>query len=377
MLSGGLDSSSVVAVARDLLSQDGGLPLSTFSAVGPDPEACIETRSVHAALAMEGLKPTLVDYSALQQLLPELEDASWALDEPFDIWAVLVRAMYLSARQQGVRVLLDGGGGDVLLNEGTHVIRLFRQGHWITALREARALDRFYGARLSVANPLRSVKAALTPNVVRRLGLQALLPWRAANCVRGSLISPEFARRISLADRLRTLDRTFQRERGLIPDYQQECASAIHPNMTAGRERYDRVAAASAVEPRDPFLDRRVVAFCLTLPGAQRQEGGWSKVILRRAMAGRLPDAVRWRRGRSHLGLSFVTSLMGARVARMGLEPDSIWQALSPFVDRTSLRNSWQRYFSEGDAAHEERVYDAVNLAVWLQAPSLRFFGAN
>ena len=47
MLSGGMDSGSVVAVATRLLQAEGRGPLQTFSAVGPDPQACKETLAIH------------------------------------------------------------------------------------------------------------------------------------------------------------------------------------------------------------------------------------------------------------------------------------------------------------------------------------------
>ena len=48
MLSGGLDLSSIVAIARQELARSGTGPLETFSGVGPDAEACIETRMITA-----------------------------------------------------------------------------------------------------------------------------------------------------------------------------------------------------------------------------------------------------------------------------------------------------------------------------------------
>jgi asparagine synthase (glutamine-hydrolysing) len=69
------------------------------------------------------------------------------------------------------------------------------------------------------------------------------------------------------------------------------------------------VASALAIEPRDPFLDVRVVQFCLSLPPEQLQAGGWPKLILRRAMRGLLPEPVIWRAGKEHLGWTFTLAL--------------------------------------------------------------------
>ena len=371
MLSGGLDSSSVVAVARELVAAAGDPALPTFSGVGPDPRVCDETRAVGTVLATGGLDPHIVDFTALDDMMPALEDASWDFEEPFDFTMVLPRSMYMSAKDHGVRVLLDALAGDLVLSDGSYTVRLMQHGHWLTALRELTALDRNHGNRPVWANPLRRLRIALTPHIARRLYHHARGPWRAASSVRHSLMTADLARRVSLADRLRTLDATRGR---LTPmsEYHRERADSIQPNLTAGRERYDRVSSAWAVEPRDPFIDRRVVAFCVTLPGNQRLDGGWTKVILRRAMAGRLPDSVRWRPGRSHLGVSFTRTVLEPRLNAMRLQRDAIWKPLEPFVDRTKFQTSWRKYFEDGDERHAPRVQRAVSLAQWLHGRSAR-----
>jgi len=83
----------------------------------------------------------------------------------------------------------------------------------------------------------------------------------------------------------------------------------LHPNLVVARERYDRLAGAMGIEPRDPYMDRRVIEFCLTLPSARLQSKGWPKMILRRAMRGLLPNDVIWRRGKEHLGWAFTQAL--------------------------------------------------------------------
>ena len=54
-------------------------------------------------------------------------------------------------------------------------------------------------------------------------------------------------------------------------------------------EVLDRAAAAAGVEARYPFYDKRVVEFCLALPSESKLSGGWTRLILRKAMDGLLP----------------------------------------------------------------------------------------
>jgi hypothetical protein len=83
-------------------------------------------------------------------------------------------------------------------------------------------------------------------------------------------------------------------------------------------------------------------------------------------MAGRSPDAVRWRRGKEHLGRSFTTALMAKRRERMRVDIEASWHILASYVNEDTLRSSFQAYFDGGDAAQDRRVYDAAHLAAWL-----------
>ena len=72
----------LVLLASALLAAEGKGPLPTFSAVGPDPEKCIETRAIYAASAMPGLALHRVNHAELEayaedlSLLKELQPSS-------------------------------------------------------------------------------------------------------------------------------------------------------------------------------------------------------------------------------------------------------------------------------------------------------------
>ncbi len=305
MLSGGMDSGSVVALACRMVSG----PLPVFSSVGPDPAACIETRAIHAALSMPNLAPTLIDHANLAPWRDELLDAWAALEEPWDFHMTQPRTAYLAAQRSGVKVVLDGVAGDVVLGHGSQMARHIRAGRWLRAWKDAQGLNQFWGK--GSAGPLQQVvlatRGAFMPDALRTLR-QA---WRMRTppaLPQDSAVDPGFARRVGLFDSLQA-DRLADCPRGMsFPE--ERIWSWPRSGLNVGRERYDRVAGHFGVEPRDPFMDRRVVDFCLSLPLDQFQQDGWPKMIQRRATAGLLPDAVRWRRGKEHLGWTFSQALM-------------------------------------------------------------------
>lgn len=371
MLSGGMDSSSIVAVARTLLAEEGRGPLYTFSGVSPDGVDCVETRAIHAVLTMDGLAPTMISSGTWGDLLPELERLTWNLNEPVDNHMTLPRLMYLAAHQQGLKVLLDGAAGDVVLGAGTYLARLLRNGHWLTAWREAVEQHRFWGEYHPAGRELyHAVRLAFVPNFARHLRKQVQGKQRdqrrLQQVVEEAIINPDFARQVDLSARLHTL--ASYGTPGLDSSYSRERARVIaQPFLVAARERYDRVAAAVAVEPRDPFLDLRLVRFCLALPGNQKLGGGWPKIILRRAINGRLPDVVRWRRGKQGLGWPFTLALMDTTQAQLRIAIQENRSIISTYVKVEIVRQACQAYFDNGDRVQARKVYDAAHLALWLR----------
>jgi asparagine synthase (glutamine-hydrolysing) len=370
MLSGGMDSGSVVAVASRLLSERGQGPLPTFSAAGPDPETCLETKTIHAALGVDGLDPHLVNLANLDELLPELVELTWSLDEPFDKDMTLVRAIYLAAHRRKVKAVLDGIDGDTILSEGSHIVRLLQCGKWLSAFREAVGQNIFWGGGYPAGKELfRGAVRAFVPGPVLRFR-RALLNSRRQKGqleknIRESIISQVFADRVHLGDRLKTLQ-MLQPPGGILTPSQESARAINHPNLAVGVERYNRVASAISIEPRHPFLDRRLVEFCITLPGSQKVNRGWPKAILRYAMDGRLPDGVRWRIGKEHLGWAYTAKIMEMTQERLRFAIIKNFNILEAFIDKDSVNNACRSYFEEKDPDQAEKVYEAAQLGVWL-----------
>ena len=307
MLSGGMDSGSVRRWRRDCWRVTGEDRCTTFSGVGPEPKACVETRTIQMTAALPGLAPHFIDHSELaadRQALIDLPVSG----EPFDFHMTLIRAVDQAAHRQGVKILLDGVAGDVALTTDSPVGMMLRRGNVLAAFREARAEARFWGPTWPKWRSfIHGAWAAWAPGLVRDCKEKVRAKLADRRLARMGLTSPEFATAIDLPAWRRRCrgqaidDRPFGVER--------RRQAILHPHLTAARERFDRVASAMAIEPRDPFMDVRLIHFCLSLPAAQLQAHGWPKIILRRAMRGILPDRVIWRRGKEHLGLAFTLSL--------------------------------------------------------------------
>jgi asparagine synthase (glutamine-hydrolysing) len=370
MLSGGLDSSSVVAIANRLQTQSGCAPLPTYSAISADPD-CPETMAVRAMLAHQPLDAVLLDYSSIPELLDAIAQ-DWAhMGEPFDAHMTLVASQYKAASRQGVRIVMDGIDADGLLSEGDYMQQLLRRGRWRTLWNVAQGQSRFYKGEWSVLRHLRPVVgSALGVDRLRRM----VRKWTGQNQrqlqaeLAVALIQPDFAKRADLQSRLMRLSAQNRYQDFVGPD-QSHYSYMESTFTTVGVERYGRVAAQMGLEPRHPFLDRELIEYCAWMPLDLRMRDGWPKWGLRAAMDSSLPSSVVWRKGKEHLGWRF-DAAMFPRVATNIASPDLLDRAcLAPYLRVTELQ-PWPRFPEpvHPEAPHWEANYNALALAVWLNS---------
>ena len=370
MLSGGMDSGSVTAIAKEILRERGNGPLATFSGArrletaARDNVDCPETRAILASSSMSAIAPHLVYPDALEDIF---EPLSSGFEEPFDGVFTILKALFLRAHDNGLRVLLDGAGGDVILHEGSYIVRLFRRGKFKLALHEMRGENAYWGGISFASSLSRYARNAFVSDLFRRPLRTLRSRARLRQWVKDSLIAPDFARSMDIPERYRTMRRFFPG--GWTPDYAEESCNRIWPSMTAGRERYARIAAAAGMEARDPFMDTRVLEFCSRLPGHLRLRDGWPKAILRDVMAGALPDEVRWTRRKPHLGWWFTEAVTQLAVSRGELDLAALDAGLKRYVDSAALADAWQD-FRAGDES--EPIQYAYVLLAWLQQAAER-----
>ncbi|HMB91680.1 MAG TPA: asparagine synthase-related protein, partial [Rhodothermales bacterium] len=172
-LSGGLDSSSIVALARDLLAADGQDTLHTFTARFEELPSCDEGRYVAAMVEQGGVVSHVVRPGG-DNLLEDLDEMLWYQDEPIS-WPswVLERALFRTAREAGVRMLLSGHSGDITLSHGDgYFCELARTGRWLPLMRGAADFCELRGLDVSSFVWKEAVRPALSrsiPTPLRRL----------------------------------------------------------------------------------------------------------------------------------------------------------------------------------------------------------------
>jgi asparagine synthase (glutamine-hydrolysing) len=259
---------------------------------------------------------------------------------------------------------------------------LARGGRWMTLAIEVRGLARLYGQSFwkglwSYAwryklDPLISGSKMLSYAHRRWRGLRPQGLWRQQPADNRpawrAMLKPDFLQRTGLTERYRAWQQA---------EAASTCSERLmhHRQLTSGvqpfaLEVFDKTAAAFALELRYPFWDKRLVEFCLALPPEQKLHQGWSRMVLRRAMAGILPVEVQWRPTKMDFLPSFCHGLLTFERERLDdiilRDPTTI----EDYVDIPSLREAYQRFVSRQPRRKPQEVlaiWRAVSLALWLR----------
>lgn len=119
-------------------------------------------------------------------------------------------------------------------------------------------------------------------------------------------INPDFAKRISLEERLDPRPE-MERSRNLA---RRDFYEYFHDGeLSVTMDRSEHWFSRSGFELRHPFLDRRIVEFAWAIPEDQCQRFGLERLILRNAMQGILPEIVRTRISKGEFAQPFLESV--------------------------------------------------------------------
>ena len=301
-LSGGLDSSTIAAIVRQI----GISHLDTFSIAFDDPEFDeSEPQQRMASLLGTDHQVVRTSHADIARIFP---DVVWHTETPLTRTAPA--PMYLLSklvRDRGYKVVLTGEGADEFL-AGYDIFKEAKiRRFWSRELRSTRRpllLRRLYpeiarlGASASAFVQMffgAGLAETDAPDYSHRVR------WRN-NLRTHRFFSPEFNERLDRARQAAGADLTFPADLlhwdPLHRAQYIEAATFLSGYLLSSQG--DRVAMAHSVEGRYPFLDVRVVEFCNALPAGVKMPALRDKALLRTAARRWLPAEFSQRRKRPY-----------------------------------------------------------------------------
>lgn len=347
-LSGGLDSSSLVAMASEFVS-----PLETFSASFKgtqwDESEQIEKLSQHF-----GTQSHLLDFRH-EDFEKDIEKIVRIQDQPFMTLNVYSQFKNIEgASKQKHRVVLDGGGADeYLAGYADYLLPAFADGLIDEKLLKSHEEERF---KSYVNLSSQELYEASCREELRRV----------------NYIQDEWRSRFRTEDIDRPLPLNFKRQedgsflKAALKD--SVSSSWMNKNLIWDNRYLDLSGMALGVELRVPFQDFRLIDFCAQLSPKHMIHNRQTKRILREAMQTKLPKQTL--EAQEKIGFVFPFCEMMRERADfyqffVGLTKRKSFQDLSPFVDRSQVISELEE-IREGRSYHYN-IWRVFNLQLFVE----------
>ena len=262
LLSGGLDSSSITVVTKELVKEKP----QTFSVVSYE-KAYSEESFIDLLVKGKNVENAKLKLNA-QSALSYLDEVLYHMEEPFGEFSVIAQyTLFKLIKQNSIVVLLSGQGGDELLGGYLkyfffYLQEIFKQGKIHCVIKEL-------------------IASMLVGTVLRQFTVSSAKRY-----------IPFLAKRKQNFVLLQGNSESVWKVKGFQGRQLQDIMKYSVPALT---HYEDRNSMAHSLEVRHPFLDHRLVEFCLSLSGDYKVKNGWLKYLLRKSIK-ELPQEIAWRK---------------------------------------------------------------------------------
>jgi asparagine synthase (glutamine-hydrolysing) len=360
-LSGGIDSSSVVAY----MSQMSSLPVQTFS-IGFEDDTYNELPDAQAAANHFGafhrtqiIKPDIVGLA---------EKLVCHLDEPLADFSIFPTFLVSQLASQSVKVVLSGDGGDELFaGYDTYIAELLsRYYQWLPSKLRQKAIP-----ALAKRIPPQPEKKGLLNKTKRMIEGGALDPslhharWMIfiSDQEKDMLYHPDLRHTLNGYSTGELLGGYFRKAALFDPLAQQQYVDIKTYLADDILTKVDRMSMAVSIEARVPLLDYRIAEFAVNLPPRMKLHRSKTKVIMRRAMQHLLPE------------ISLTKPKQGFSIPMKHWLKSSLRPMMEDLLSDDSLQrrgyfspqviSGWIREHLEGQANHSHRLWSLMVFELW------------
>uniref|UniRef100_UPI00404748C0 asparagine synthase (glutamine-hydrolyzing) n=1 Tax=Roseivirga sp. TaxID=1964215 RepID=UPI00404748C0 len=276
-LSGGLDSSSISAIASQIYHHPEGKKFIAVNAKSidsrNDESNFAEMVSKHLDLDMYCVAPGTDDF------IKQINELVYTQEEPFLSPSMFMGwHVFQEANERGCKVMLNGQGGDeVLLGYERYFSAFLKSLGFLSQVKESYL--QFKNSRLGFFQPILYYFYFTNANL------------RIIRLKNKSFVKKEYVDKFDFAH-IRQSAKAF---RNIFDMQKNELTVLQLPHLL----RYeDRNSMRHSIETRLPMLDYRLVEFAVSIPANYKIRKGWTKDILRHAITDRLPDKIVWRKNK-------------------------------------------------------------------------------
>lgn len=362
-LSGGVDSSSIVCVINSLLSdhkieQVGDLQ-KVFTSAYPD-TAIDETN--WASMVVNTTKSEWFrTFPKSNELLEDLEKLVYAQDVPFGSTTIYsqYRVMKL-ASENGIKVLLDGQGGDELFTGYVYFLRPFYN-EMIKNKDISSLINEFRNTDNSPVSKKELIKGMLMSFAKLSLPISLKRKLFDLKVKENSYLNRDFyAEHLSRLESGRFIEHT-----GLNHALYEQFTKT---SLTELLKYEDRNSMNFSIEARTPFADDiNLIEYVFGIPSSYKIRNGWTKYLLRESMKGIIPEPIRQRTDK----LGFATPEYHWLNDIKGDLKDYFNSGLDPYFSASDILKNWDTVFTNQSKSGFTEIWRFINFAIWKKVYNL------
>lgn len=360
-LSGGLDSSSIVCMAKKILNKSNPYPtkINTFSFVFDDFKQCDERYYIQKVIDKGAIEPFFMKGD---NILPtqRIKDILFYLNRPFlSPNLSLLFNYHENIRNKNIRVLFCGDPGDAVVSYGQkYLIDLTTTLHWHQLIKEINGMSEKYEipkTKIFKEEIIIPFIPYFFKKIYRNYNKESYL----------NIMNPEFSNRTNFWNYYLESSLKYKDQANNSKKYHYY--SLCHYSFQYYYEIKDSVNAAFSMEGRYPFFDKRLIEFCYALPTKMKVKLGWDRYILRKSMEGILPKEVQWRSMSTKTDFDpiYQKNLVGEHKLLEEITMDSEG-IIGRFVDLDHYKDIYADYCVDGKSGSKQ-LWLVATLYLWLK----------
>ncbi|MFL6300270.1 MAG: asparagine synthase (glutamine-hydrolyzing) [Terriglobales bacterium] len=373
-LSGGIDSSTIVALMQEVSSR----PVHTFS-IGFQEDSYNEARDAERVARHLHTEHTEFYISSAQamEIIPRLPEL---FDEPFADSSQIPTFLISQLARRHVTVALTGDGGDEVF--GGYNRYLWHGRIWNVISRVPRAASSALGGAVTLLSPaawdtiFTAVSPLLPKSMVQRLGGQKI--HKLANILRARTERALYQQISSISqvpselldERLKPVSSDFLPSGPEFSDFIEEMMyldtiTYLPDDILA---KVDRASMGASLETRAPFVDHEIVEFAWSLPLSMKVRGGVGKQIVRNVLSKFVPSELT-DRPKTGFGVPLGGWLRGELRDWAEAALDANTMRSQGLLDVAAVHKKWHEHLS-GAREWQYQIWTILMLQTWLQRHS-------
>ena len=365
-LSGGLDSSSIVCMAKKILDENKNFRsiLNTYSYIFDDFPQVDERNYIEKITDNNRIKPHYLLGDKIS-LLEEIETILWYQEQPFFTPNIaIIWNLYKKMKKDNIRILLGGNGGDEIISHGKYYLKeLAVTFKWKELINEINELSK-HSNKSHFNLFLIYFIFPLIPEFLKNL-----VPFGRRKDMFTKdgifILNNEFAKRLG--------GEKYLKELKWVPITKANTAKKYH-YLSIMLQQYvlemlDHVASFHLIEPRYPYYDKRLVEFCYAIPTEMKFKFGWDRFIQRAAMADILPHEIQWRHDKTNFNPIYENNLLFEKeLLEKMIYSDTF---IENYVNLDLLKDIYKKYTSGNVNNNTFALWVSILIYLWLKQISL------